>query len=330
MIIRLLVRIGVGLILVAAVLGCAGPLPAGGTQPIYDSYVAQFNLEQRPQTTMITRPDGHRIHARQFGLEHQGRSPTLVMMHGFPDNQHLYDALIPELADRFHVVTFDFLGSGQSEKPAAHVYDVSSQRTDLESVVKALGLNRIVPVVHDLSGQAGIDWALDNESQTVALVLLNTYYSPMVSLVAPEAIQFYSTPGVLRDIMVWGSMKSGGNFQNGVASQLAKFFSNDVARDKYLPIVTHGASDIRPAFFSSTALLWPELEARRVSGPRLQQFKKPVHIVFGADDPYLNTGVAAEFTDLFPAGALHLISGAGHYVQLDAPQRVGRILRESL
>ncbi len=320
---NLLVHLG----LLAALAGCASP---PNTQPIYDSYVAQFKAAQPHEVRTLSRPDGHRIHAREFGLAHKGKGPSIVMMHGFPDNEHLYDALVPQLSSQYHVVTFDFLGWGRSDKPAAHVYDVASQRTDLDTVVQQLGLGKIVPVLHDLSGQAGIDWALDNEANTTALVLLNTYYSPMSTLIAPEAIQFYSTPGVFRSIMVWGSMKSGVNFQNGVASQVTKFFSNADAREKYLPIVTHDASNIRPAFFSSTSVLWPELEARRAKLPRMQQFKKPVHIIFGADDPYLNTGVAQEFKQIFSNSSLALVSQAGHYVQLDRAEEVGRILRARL
>ena len=214
------------------------------------------------------------------------------MMHGFPDNQHLYDLLIPELSQNFHLVSFDFLGWGASDKPPSHLYNVASQREDLEAVIKQLGLNIVVLVLHDLSGQAGIDWALDNELQTAALVLLNTYYSPMASLVAPEAIQFYATPSWLRDIAVWGATQSGGNFQSGVGGQLARFFSSAKVRDAFTPIITNASVSIRPAFFSSTSVLWQELEARRALVPRVQQFKKPVHIIFGADDPYLNTGVA--------------------------------------
>jgi haloalkane dehalogenase len=323
-------KLFISLGLVSALLGCASPSGSSNTQPIYDNYVAKFNTEQPNIAQMLTRPDGHRIYVREFGQSHKGKAPSIVMMHGFPDNGHLYDALVPQLSGQFHVITFDFLGWGQSEKPATHLYNVASQRADLDTVVAQLGLKSIVPVLHDLSGQVGIDWALDNEPQTAALVLLNTYYAAMPTLKAPEAIQFYSTPGVFRSIMVWGSMKSGGNFQSGVASQLTKFFSNGAAREKYLPIVTHGAINIRPAFFSSTSVLWPEIEARNGQVPRIQQFKKPVHIIFGADDPYLNSGVATEFKRLFASSSLHLLPGAGHYVQLDEPAQVGRILREQL
>lgn len=300
------------------------------SRPLYEAHVAQFRVAHPHTEHSIRRADGHAIVAREFGAALKGRSPTLVLMHGFPDNQHLYDLLIPNLLPDFHVVSFDFLGWGKSDKPPGHLYDVASQRADLEAVLRQLDLQRVVLVVHDLSGQAGIDWALDHEARTDALVLLNTYYSPMNALVAPEAIEFYATPGLLRDLAVWGATKSGLRFQGGVGDQLTRFFRNTEVRDAYLPIITHAAESMRPAFFSSTAVLWSELEARRTQVPRLLQFGQPVHIVFGAEDPYLNADVAAGFKGLFPRATLTLVPDAGHYVQLDRADAVGEVLRQAL
>jgi haloalkane dehalogenase len=316
--------------MIAAMAGMAGCATAPDSKPAYDAHIAQFKAAQPHTEHTIMRKDGHRINAREFNAAKKGQGPTLVMMHGFPDNQHLYDLLVPKLSAQYHVVTFDFLGWGVSDKPTPFVYNVASQRADLEAVVEQLRLGQVVLVLHDLSGQSGIDWALDNEAQTAALVLLNTYYSPMASLVAPEAIQFYATPGIFRDIAVWGATKSGGGFQGGVGSQLARFYSNAKVRDEFTPIITHGSVNIRPAFFSSTSVLWQELEARSAKVPRLQQFKKPVHIVFGEDDPYLNPGVAKDFKNLFTNSTLQLVPQAGHYVQLDNADAVGRILLTQL
>jgi haloalkane dehalogenase len=317
------------LLMAALLAGCANA-PAVDTKPIYDRHVAAFKVAHPHVTRTLLRKGGFSISAREFGADHKGKRPTLVMMHGFPDNQHLYDLLVPKLATQYHVVTFDFLGWGASDKPADHLYDVASQRADLEAVVLQMGLQSVVLVLHDLSGQSGIDWALDNEGQTAALVLLNTYYSPMPTLKAPEAIQFYSTPSPLRDLAVWGSKKSGSGFQGGVGSQLNRFFSNPASRDAFIPIITNGSSAIRPAFFSSTSVLWAELEARAQKLPRVKQFKKPVHIIFGADDPYLNNGVASEFKRVFSNSSLHLVAQAGHYVQLDRADEVGRIVLDQL
>ena len=48
-------------------------------------------------------------------------------MHGFPDNTHLYDRLLPHLAGRRPVVRFDFLGWGRSDKPAGYPYTAANQ-----------------------------------------------------------------------------------------------------------------------------------------------------------------------------------------------------------
>ena len=72
-----------------------------------------------------------------------------MLLHGFPDNQHLYDRLVPELVRR-RVVTFDFLGWGRSDKPAGYTYTASNQTGDLDAV--ALQLASVVLVAHDASG----------------------------------------------------------------------------------------------------------------------------------------------------------------------------------
>jgi haloalkane dehalogenase len=308
--------------------GCASSAP--DTQPLLDAHLAQFAKAQPHQVLQVPRSGGHLLAVREFGQVHKGRGPSLVLMHGFPDNQHLYDLLIPLLAKQHHVVSFDFLGWGDSDKPTGHRYNVASQRADLEAVVKHLALQQVAPVVHDLSGQVGIDWALDNPSRTHGLVLLNTYYQNMPTLKAPEAIQTYSTPGWWRDLLVWAANKSGTRFKAGVASQLGLFFSNPTSRDQFIPVLTHDVAAIRPAFFSSTAELWPEVEAREKELPRMRAFAKPVWIVFGADDPYLNVGVAAEFKAIFANSSLHLLPNAGHYVQLDRADEVARVVLAGL
>jgi haloalkane dehalogenase len=314
------------LVIVAFALALTGCATTVDTQPIYDNYVARYNASQPSVQHTLKRVDGFTINAREFSAALKGTRPTLIMMHGFPDNQHLYDPLIQQLSGKFHIVSFDFLGWGASEKPLQHRYDVASQRADLEAVVAQLKLDTVVIVVHDLSGQSGIDWALDNESKTAALVLFNTYYSPMPTLKAPDAIEFYSKPGVLRDLAIWGANKSASRFQSGLSNQIGVFMSNPASRATYVPIIANAAPLIRPAFFSSTSVLWDELDQRAKQVPRLTQFKKPVHIVFGSDDPFLNVGVAREFSLLFSNNSLHLIAGAGHYVQLDDAAEVAAII----
>lgn len=44
-------------------------------------------------------------------------NPKLVLLHGFPSSSHQYRSLIPSLADRFHVISPDYPGFGNSDLP---------------------------------------------------------------------------------------------------------------------------------------------------------------------------------------------------------------------
>jgi haloalkane dehalogenase len=60
--------------------------------------------------------------------------------------------------------------------------------------------------------------------------------------------------------------------------------------------------------------------------PKLREFRRPVRIIFGEADPYLNKGVAQSFQELFPMSELFLLAGAGHFVQMDEPAEVARLI----
>src|SRR5499425_3200705 len=131
--------------------------------------------------------DQHRIHVR----DHPGEEPTIVLMHGFPDNLHLYDRLVPHLTPPRRIVLFDFLGWGASDKPAGYPYTTSNQVGDIDAVITQLRLQQVILVAHDASGPPAIDWALDRSARVAGLVLLNTYYCDMPTLRAPEAIWLF-------------------------------------------------------------------------------------------------------------------------------------------
>jgi pimeloyl-ACP methyl ester carboxylesterase len=60
--------------------------------------------------------------------------------------------------------------------------------------------------------------------------------------------------------------------------------------------------------------------------PKLGEFRRPVRIIFGDADPYLNRGVAKRFHELFPASELFLLPSARHFVQMDEPAQVARLI----
>jgi haloalkane dehalogenase len=264
-----------------------------------------------------------------YAREYPGEEPPILLMHGFPDNMHLHDRLLPWLAPSRRVVMFDFLGWGASDKPAGYPYTAANQEGDVDVVIEQLHLQRIVLVAHDASGPPAIDWALAHADRVAALVLLNTYYCTMPTLRPPEAIWLFSTFGVRNVARVVSTAFHNFVFRRMYWWQVGRFMRDAAARDEFVPLLYQqftATPSTQPAFFRLNQDLPVTVRDRTTRIPQLNAFRRPVRIIFGASDPYLNTGVARRFHELFPTSDLFLVPGARHYLQVDEPEQVAQLL----
>jgi haloalkane dehalogenase len=267
----------------------------------------------------------HRIYVRDYA----GEGPAIILMHGFPDNLHLYDRLLPYLSPARRVVTFDFLGWGASDKPPHYPYTAKNQEGDLDAVIQQRKLGQVVLVAHDASGPPAIDWALHHPEQVAALVLLNTYYCEMPTLRPPEAIFLFSTPLIRSVARPISTMFNNLIFRRMYWWQVGRFIRDADVRREFVPLLYQqfdATPSTRPAFFRLNEDLRSTVKSRTKMIPRLREFRRPVRIIFGDADPSLNSGVARTFHGFLPESELFLIPGAGHFVQLDEPEEVARLI----
>ncbi|MFG2053149.1 alpha/beta fold hydrolase [Micromonospora sp. NPDC048930] len=270
-------------------------------------------------TRWVPRPGG-RIHVEVAA----GSGPPVVLLHGFPDNLHLYDDLMPHLAGR-SVVRFDFLGWGASDKPTGYPYTADNQTGDIAAVLDHLDLGQVVLVAHDASGPPAIDWALTHPHRVAALVLLNTYYHFSPALRRPPAIALYSTPLVRaaarRVAHRWPAAD-----RALYRWQVGRFIQDRRRRATVVDTLHRQFPASEPAFWRLNDDLLGTLLARRRRVGDLRRFDRPVRVVFGARDRYLNPRVARQFAALFPHAHLELVENASHYIQIDAPARTARAI----
>src|SRR6516225_5886169 len=205
----------------------------------------------------VVRRDQHRIHVQDY----PGAGPPIILMHGFPDNLHLYDRLVPYLSPPpRRIVLFDFLGWGNSDKPSSYAYTTANQVGDLDAVITQLGLEQVLLVAHDASGPPAIDWALDHPEQVAGLVLLNTYYCEMPTLRRPEAIWLFSTPLVRSIARPVSRMFGNWIFRRMYWWQVGRFIRDADVRREFVPLLYQqfdATPSARPAFFRLSEDLLP-------------------------------------------------------------------------
>lgn len=96
----------------------------------------------------VVSSDGVRLAVYESGRKD---APTVVAVHGYPDNHSLWDDIVELLAPDFHVVTYDVRGAGASEKPRERrAYRMPQLVDDLRAVLDATSRGRPVHLVgHD-------------------------------------------------------------------------------------------------------------------------------------------------------------------------------------
>lgn len=116
--------------------------------------------------------DGLNVFYREAG---DASAPTILLLHGFPTASHMFRDLIPQLADRFHLVAPDLPGFGQTDQPSRDEFEYTFKNLTkvIERFVETLGLGRFALYVFDYGAPVGFRLAADNPHRITAVITQN-------------------------------------------------------------------------------------------------------------------------------------------------------------
>ncbi len=90
-----------------------------------------------------------------------GSGRDMVLLHGWGQNKEMMQAVFDHFKDRFHVVSIDFPGFGESDEPP-EAWGVPDYEAHLEKFVRALGLHDMIFVGHSFGCRVAIRYAADH------------------------------------------------------------------------------------------------------------------------------------------------------------------------
>ena len=130
--------------------------------------------------------DGLNVFYREAG---DASAPTILLLHGFPSASHMFRDLIPQLADRFHLVAPDLPGFGQTGQPSRDDFEYTFENLTkvTERFVETLGLGRFAIYVFDYGAPVGFRLTKRDYPMPGRPFRL-TGKSPMIPIAKPCAI----------------------------------------------------------------------------------------------------------------------------------------------
>lgn len=261
-----------------------------------------------------------------------GDGPLLVFLHGFPSSSYDWQGLLalPQLADR-HVLAFDFLGFGLSEKPADHLYTLGWQADAVTALVGAGGSpgRDVFLVAHDMGTSVATElFARDLRGELpfrlAGALLFNG--SMLLDRASPTLGQ-----KLLRT-------RAGGVFarltsERSFRWQFAQIFSeehpltDDEAADQW-SLIAHSNGQ-KVAHRTIHYMTERERLTDRWHGA-IRDWPGPLSLTWGLLDPVATPNVLAGLRELRPGVPVTELPDLGHYPQVEDPARIAAALDAAL
>lgn len=228
------------------------------------------------------------------------KAPTVLLLHGFAASSFMFRDLIPELADRYHVIAPDLPAFGFTEAPARgeYAYNFSQLARTLGQFTEQLKLHTYALMVHDYGAPVGWRLAVAHPQRVTAIISQNgnAYEEGLGESWAP--IQRYwheptqQNRNALDDFPTPASIKW--QYLEGVGDK------SSVSPDGYtlegLQILRPGIADIQLDLvldYASNVAMYPTFQKY------FREHQPPLLAVWGKNDPFfLPAGAEAWKRDL--------------------------------
>lgn len=149
-------------------------------------------------STVVAASDGVRLAVHAYTDIDPGR-PTILAIHGYPDNHHVWDGVATALGRRFNVVAYDVRGAGQSSTPADRSgYRLSRLVADVGAVIERLGVDSVHLLAHDWGSIQA--WAAVTDDTVMGKVASFTSVSGPHLNYAGKFLRSARTPQALFDV----------------------------------------------------------------------------------------------------------------------------------
>lgn len=256
-----------------------------------------------PSSGTARSPDGVPI---RYEVRGQGE-PSLVFVHCWTCDRHLWDAQVPVFARTHRVVTLDLAGHGESGRGRTD-WTMAAYGEDVRAVVEALGVKRAVLIGHSMGGSVIVEAARRMPGRVAALVPVDSLLN-VEEKETPEGVEAFLVP--------WSA-----DYRTASARFVREYMFTPRTDPALIERIVAKAVSFPPDIaIESIRRAWTYDAAAA-----LDEVKAPVHAL-NADKFPTNLEANRRHASGYKAT---FMTGVGHYLMLEDPKRFNELLAQVL
>lgn len=266
------------------------------------------------------------LNGHEFRYLDSGEGPAVLFIHGLTGSSRNWAHLVDMLNTDHRILVPDLHGHGASAKPMGD-YSLSAHAATLRDLLDRLGIDRVTLVGHSLGGGIAMQFCYLFPERVERLVLVASggfgrSVSPLLrsaTLPGAEWVLPLIASSWVRDRV------------EAVGRSLAKLGwrpSPDVT-EAWRGFTSLADADARRAFLATTrSVIDPGGQTVTAHDHLPMVVAIPTLVVWGTRDKMIPTWHATTAHQAIPGSRVELFEGAGHYPQLDQPERFAQVLSD--
>jgi len=232
----------------------------------------------------------------------------VVLLHGLPSHSYGWRYVMPALGSQgTRAIAPDLIGFGSSAKPQLRDFNYTPDAfvQALAEFIQALEIDRFCLVVQGFLGSVGLQYALRHSDRVENIAILNTPLTTAAKL--PWQMRQWGLPlagdmATQDPLLVDRTLEGGSRYQISEADL-------DVFRKPFLKSSKAGRSLMTTVRNLKMSPSMTEI------ADGFQNWKKPLLIIWGINDPWLPVETAQKFASNLPQAEIVKLEKAGHYPQ---------------
>jgi 3-oxoadipate enol-lactonase len=255
----------------------------------------------------------------EISYEVHGQGRPLVLISGLGYTKWQWHRMVPFLADRFQVITFDNRGVGQTDKPEGP-YTAHMLAADTVGLLGALGIEKAIIMGHSMGGFIAQALALAFPHKVEKLILCSTNFGgPRHVPVTPEAMK------VLTDVS--GDPLT--RFRNGLLISTAPGWAEKNPGIIQEWIEWRTANPIEPGRYQSQlAIGLGIMQEEAAFENQLPRIYVPTLILFGEYDMVVPPANASLLSEKIANSKVVILPNAGHFFPIEVPEAASQTVIE--